>query len=512
MQINQLGRAGIRLTVLMGALGALALLSLATPVSAKTSPDNGTRVEALPATQIPTKAAAIFGIDDGGVLFGSQTTRDLGAALGVKWVRQSVAWDNIEPVKGTYDWTSADGAINPLIQAGLTPFIFVGENPSWAANTHCGPIDTSNAELVQSFSNLMGALAARYPGVGIWALYNEPDYEGTPQSHHGGCFGSRTAGGVNNNGKRDVDEYAVLLATAWKAVHTANPQAKVSTGALAYDNFSQGTAPQGYPGGGVGGGTNYKFLADLFGTMAANPRPAGDKFVDFVSFNYYDLYGTYYWETKYAGMGIQAKANAIKQLMSQKGIKGVKLFVGETGEDSYSSLIGPVGQVQCLQMTMVRGAAAKLKGIIWWTFRDFPDSADPPRNTWKYGVVDQNNQPKLSYKAFQSLATELNGYKFKGVFSNTPGFSGIESYRFLGAGNFKYVVWSASIANKNKKSNCSWDRNKRTVTFTGTQIRTVNHKGKAKNILDNSKKDLDKTPGRIAVKVGGPPLIVQVTP
>jgi hypothetical protein len=502
----------MRLGIVLGALGILAMaLSLATPVNAKSSPDNGSRIENSPTQGIPKKTAALFGIDDGGVLYGSETTLNLGANLGVKWVRQSVAWDNIEPVKGTYDWTWADKAIKPLIEKGFTPFIFVGENPSWAASHHCGPVDSEDLD---AFASLMGALAARYPGVGIWALYNEPDFEGTPSGHNGGCFGTRTAGGLNNNGKRDVDEYMVMLAKAWKAVHTANPSAKVSTGALAFDNFNTATAPAGYPGGGVGGGTNYHFLSELFTSMAANQKnlPPGDKFTDFVAFNYYDLYGTYYWQNKFAGQGIQAKANAIRQLMSTKGIKGVKLFVGETGEDSLSSNIGPAGQVQCLQMTMVRGAAAKLKGIIWWTFRDFPDTDAPPRNKWKYGVVDQNNQPKVSYTAFKTLATELNNYKYKGTYSNTAGFAGIEAYRFLNAGKYKYVVWSSTIANQSKKSNCSWDRVKRPVTFTATKIRTVNPKGKQKVIVDNSKKDLDKTVGKIAIKVGGQAMVVQINP
>lgn len=494
------------LTLVMGAL--LVPLTLAAPARAETRAQTGAAAQAFAPFGAPKKVASIFGLDDGGVLHTSEMTLDLAAETGVKWVRLSVEWDSVEAVRGTYDFTQMDNVLNPMIAKGFTPIVFLAENPSWAANTHCGPIDTRDPSLITSFKNLMSTLAARYPAVKVWALYNEVDYDGPPKPHNGGCFGSRTAGGVNNNGIRDVDEYAILLATAWKAVHAANPKARVATGALAFDNFNQATAPSGYPGGGVGGSFNYNFVTELVNSMKNNPRPAGEKFMDMMLFNYYDLYGTYYWTKVASGAGVQAKTSVLRQKLSAANLKSVKLFVGESGSESYSD--GLDGQARCLSLNMVRGAAAKLKGMIWWTFKDFDDSSAQP--TWKYGIVDQNFQRKLSHAALKTLVTELNNYKYNGTFTGQPDFQEIEAYRFVSKGLFKYVVVSSSIASQAKTSNCAWDRNTRVVKFNATSLRVVSYIGKAKTVKDNSKKDLDPAVGRIGIKAGSNPQIVQINP
>jgi hypothetical protein len=161
---------------------------------------------------------------------------------------------------------------------------------------------------------------------------------------------------------------------------------------------------------------------------------------------------------------------------------------------------------------MVRGAAAKLKGMIWWTFKDFEDTAPPPRNTWKYGIVDQNLVRKVSHAALKTLVTELNNYKYKGTHSGQADFHDVEAYRFFGKGSTKYVVVSSSIASQAKSSNCAWDRNNRVAKFNATTLRTVTMAGKAKTVRDNSKKDSDPAVGRIGIKVGSNPLIVQIDP
>ncbi len=499
-------RMVLRLVVLTLVLSALVVpLTVAQPVRAEDGAQNDSVAQGT-APLAPKKTAALFGLDDGGVLYSSETTRNLASETGIKWVRSSAEWDKIEAIRGTYDFTGLDNVLNPLIEKGFTPIVYVGENPSWAATTHCGPIDTRDASLVQSFRNVLAALAARYPKVKVWALYNEVDYDGSPGQHNAGCFGSRSVGGVNNNGIRDVDEYAVLLATAWKAVHTANPTALVGTGALAFDNFNTATAPSDYPGKGAGGSFNYNFIDQLAASMKNNPRPAGEKFTDLLLFNYYDLYGTYYWTKKAGGAGVQAKASVIRQKLSQAGIKGVKLFVGETGSASYND--GVDGQARCMTLNMVRGAAAKLKGIIWWTFRDFDDR----QPTWKYGIVDINLQRKQAFYALKALAGELNNYKYKGTHSGQADFKDIEAYRFFGQGITKYVIVSSSIADQSKESNCSWLRNERVAKFSATKLRVVTHLGKAKNVRDNTKKDLDPAVGRIAIKVGTDPKIVQIYP
>src|SRR5260221_11976070 len=119
----------------------------------------------------------------------------------------------------------------------------------------------------------------------------------------GGCCGSIREGGVNHNGVSDSKEYAIMLATAWQAVHLANRNAMLTSGAFAYDSFDTTSAPPGYPGGGNLGSFNYHFMDNVFTYMAAHPLSAGQKYMDMVLFNYYDRYGTYYWEKIMPGYG-----------------------------------------------------------------------------------------------------------------------------------------------------------------------------------------------------------------
>jgi len=517
MKLTKFVQPWLRLGLLIAGLGTLVgLVNVTSPVSAMTVKGGSSPAPLAAPQSAPTGAASVFGIDDGGVLFGSPPSLALAAATGVKWVRIAVEWDALERVRGTYDFTGSDASLNNLLGAGLSPIVYLAVNPRWAANTDCGPVNTKDPTLVASFANALGALAARYPSIKIWGAYNEVDYADDPEKSAGGCFGSPTAGGVNHNNVKDVEELAIMLAAAHKAVHAANPQALFANGAVAFDNFNKATAPAGYPGGGNGGVFNYNFTADLYKYMKKHPLPAGQKYMDLQLLNYYDIYGSAYWERIGQGHGVQAKAAALRSRMNAAGIPVVPLFVTETGEPSLESWIGLNGQARCLHINMVRGAAAKLQGMIWWTFRDFLDTEPPPRNTWKYGIVDQNLVPKPSYTSLKTLATELNGYKYKKTLSDTYGFGNVEAYQFKHKKSFKVVAWSNSLNTPPPPDlydpKCSWRRNPRLATFNAQKLRVVNYLGKAKKVRDNSKKDLNKEVGKISISVMGDPQIIQINP
>ena len=140
-----------------------------------------------------------------------------------------------------------------------------------------------------------------------------------------------------------------------KQYDTANPNAKLATGAVSFDNFDATSAPPGYPGGGSGGKFNSNFLKDMFKYMKKNPLESGSNYFDMLLFNYYDIYGRY-WETQAPGYGIRAKIEVLRSLMRDNHVPVAPLFVTETGEDSLT--IGVKAQARCLDMTLVRGAAS----------------------------------------------------------------------------------------------------------------------------------------------------------
>jgi hypothetical protein len=204
--------------------------------------------------------------------------------------------------------------------------------------------------------------------------------------------------------------------------------------------------------------------------------------------------------------------------MTNSGVPVVPLFITETGEYSAkkgTSWVDANGQARCLSMTMVRGAAANLTGVIWWTFKDFPNGAPYPQNTWKYGIVTEYLKKKPSYNALKTLVTELNGMDYSATMSNMTGFKGVEAYSFVSGTVKKYVVWGYSKPKPPETwvtPECGWPRYSNKATFKAKKLRVVNYLGKVTTIIDNSTLDKDLTAGKIAILAGADPQIVQINP
>lgn len=509
----------VKWLALVAAFGALCLsMAFATPVGARQVGGEHTTVVTSNVPNTNSGAAALVGIDEEGLLSFSDEALNKAVAAGATWSRTELDWHDYELVRGTIVFPQA--AFDPLLKlsSGLAPVVYVSYNPAWASTLPCAPIDTNNNSLVADFGTFMGAIAAHYPNVKIWALSNEPDSPGgDADTTSSGCFASDTPGGLNNNNVKDYIDYAIMLKTAWKAVHTANPNAKFAMGALAFDSFTKinGTCvPAGYPGN-CDGQFRYDFAPNVFGYMAANPLTNGDKYMDMVLFNYYEIYAPF-WQSKAKGHAIQAKANMLRSLMQTAGIPVVDLMVTETGLPSAPPFTDLAGQARCLDVTMVRGAAAPLVGVVWWTFRDFNDN-DPQvyRRTWKYGIVDQDMNIKPGYTAMQVMVSELNTFTYSKTTSDKTGFKGVEAYAFKSGKVTKYAVWSSKLQapDPNKPfTDCTWGRNSATVTFKAKKVKIVDYMGGVTTIQDNKKGDKNKTIGLIGFKVAGDPKFVTINP
>lgn len=449
------------------------------PTSLTPSPIASPPLAASPANPPPQN---YFGINTEGEVVNHEMLRPLAAASGAQMMRFIVEWSALEKTAGEYSWESADQVINALTENHFEPLILIMNNPAWAANSTCGPVK----DLV-AYDRFLRALATRYPQVKYWALYNEPDNAAYPEAPRGGCFGGDD---IDGNGKRDVEDYAEQLRIAWRAIHESNPDARLLSGALAYDNFDQATAPAGYPGRGQGGIFGYHFLPQLLAYMDAHPLPNGEKYFDVLSFNFYYIYGDY-WASQAGGVGVSAKANALNALLRAHSINA-PLLVSETGEDS--TRVGVNEQSNFLVKTYVRGLASGILATVWWTFQDYPDSAPPPANTWKYGLIDEQAKPKPSYMAFQTITRELTDAQFV----QTLPLQGGEAYLFTQDGAGKAVVWSSSEAPV-------------VIPFAATVLHVRDLYGTETIISDGSPQDNDAAVGRIGVGVGPSPVYIQVT-
>lgn len=429
---------------------------------------------------LPPAVGNYFGVNTNGELVSDAQQRTLAQQAGVQMVRTSVNWSGIEANAGEYNWTSSDRTLQALLENNFEPLVILWENPKWAANSRCGPVNDMPA-----FDRFVRALGARYPRVKYWVMYNEPDNSHFPEQVGGGCFGGQD---INNNGKADVQDYAEQLRVAWRALHAVNPNVQLVTGALALDNFDEATAPKGYPGGGKGGVFNAHFLDELLNFIKANPPPNGERYFDVLAFNFYDIYAPY-WQRTVGGIGVGAKTKMIRDRLNAAGLNA-PLLVGETGVNSYDH--GGETQAQLGIKTFVRGLANNLSHVMWWTWQDYPDSSWQPSNTWKYGLIDQAVQPKPMYSAYQYMSKQLTGASFVQPLQ----LQGGEGYMFDKDGAGIAVVWSSS-------------ENPVTVAFSGTNLQVTDIYGAARSVADGSAEDHDSASGRVGIQVDLNPVYVQ---
>ncbi len=132
-------------------------------------------------------------------------TPDLEARLkamqqaGIKWGRQDFTWKRVEKTKGEYQWEPYDRLVTNCLRHGLLIFGNLTYNPIFH--------DMRTAEGVEAYCAFARAAVKRYAGkVDYWQIWNEPNL---------GYLGGKP------------EEYARLLAASGKAIHEANPKAKV---------------------------------------------------------------------------------------------------------------------------------------------------------------------------------------------------------------------------------------------------------------------------------------------
>jgi hypothetical protein len=165
-----------------------------------------------------------------------QPTLDLIRKLNMRLVRHTMYWNLVEPTAtpGQYDPKALaqwDGVVARCRQSGIVPVVVVHGNPP-------GVSFANRQEGYRRFARFMGDMAARYPSVRFWELWNEMDQAFTD------LFGAGKADiGLKERGRM----YAEMLRLAYPAIKKANPKAWVLTGGMTdWSEFPRGI----YEGGG----------------------------------------------------------------------------------------------------------------------------------------------------------------------------------------------------------------------------------------------------------------------
>lgn len=140
---------------------------------------------------------------------------------GFNWVKQWFSWQDIEGAgRGKYDWSRTDRIVDQVEKHGLKLLVRASpaaDQANWAGN----PPENADA-----YAEFLNAMATRYKGrIQAYQIWNEPNL-------------AREWG----NKPPDPAGYAAMLAKAYKAIKSADPNAIVITAGMAPTTADQAEA------------------------------------------------------------------------------------------------------------------------------------------------------------------------------------------------------------------------------------------------------------------------------
>jgi len=298
------------------------------------------------------------------------------AQAGVRVLRVSFGWDDLEPERDRYDFSPVERVLPVAEELGIRLIPYVCYTPSWLAapGVPQNDIYRSVPSDVREFEQIMRLLAARYRGrLKTWELWNEPDNKeywlGTP------------------------GEYAQLLAAGARGVRAGDPNARVVLGGIA---------------------GHLEFLEELL-TKHDSARA-----VDIVNLHSY----AETWNPE----PIEAVTSYLQraaELVRQHG-EGEPLWLAEVGYSSFrrgedvSHWVKarfdfehtPQFQGAALWRILAQAVAVpEVQLIAWYELRDLPAGTEVigDQNNRHLGVLSPEGQPKPAFGALQRAVSLLSG-------------------------------------------------------------------------------------------------------
>ncbi len=156
--------------------------------------------------------------DSGGLLWASDTELDTTLSTlesaGIKSIRLSIPWANVEYTQSQLNWSPVDRVIDAAKAKKMSILGIIAYTPPWATAPVNQPINTRPASPAL-FGQFAGKAAARYKGkIDAYEIWNEPN---------GAMFYGPTP---------DANGYTQLLKAAYPAIKAADSSVTVLGGAL----------------------------------------------------------------------------------------------------------------------------------------------------------------------------------------------------------------------------------------------------------------------------------------
>ncbi|MCB0916799.1 MAG: cellulase family glycosylhydrolase, partial [Actinobacteria bacterium] len=139
-------------------------------------------------------------------------------ANGVTTVRMDVSWEMLAPKSATWDsagFKNVSGVIKMITDRGLTPMVMIWMTPSWLTGSADELIPPRTASELRQWQAFTQELAARFPQVIDWEIWNEPNSDDFMRG-------------------ASATDYAKVLASAYRGIKAGNADARVIFGGTQY--------------------------------------------------------------------------------------------------------------------------------------------------------------------------------------------------------------------------------------------------------------------------------------
>lgn len=408
------------------------------------------------------------------------------------WLRNSIEWSAVEPTNrapSQYVWRQADRVVQAAFANCANMIITIDSTPDWATiSSSRSPIKVEN---LKDFKEFVTTLVERYDGDGIndapngaivnyWEFYNEPDFGSEHPGEEGwGEYGTR---------------YADMLKTVYDAVHTANPNAKVVFGGIAYNLFANE-------------GNGGLFVRNFFQNVL---DAGGGEYFDIMNFHYYPFEHNRTVWTETNSSGLIEKHADIKAKMTKAGIGDKPIMLTEIGWHSATTNAeypsNEIYQARRVLELLTQAAALGSMSIIWWVFDD-----QGPEFPYSTGLITANAPPskKLGYSVYQVAAQRIGNARFDAAVIQPTVTNDLEAYRFIDNSTNKpfYVAWLNPVALLNSSAAATFDENAtQNLSVDGSSATILNRDGSVKQTINDG--DDGQNDGKLNVSVGRSPIYI----
>lgn len=352
--------------------------------------------------------------------------------LGMNTIREGWNWKYIETADNQYvSWMNMfDGKMTEFKNMGVNTMAMICDTPDWASSDskywnktsfdsqslgrYTVPkglktaIFSDGTDVYKAgvkpnpanpFAGYIFDLATRYKGkIGFYQVWNEPDFPS-------GDLGAGTTG--STGGTRywtgTVQEYVRLLQVAHTIVKGIDPAAKIATGGLGYEKYLSAIIDNG-----------------------------GAKYFDVVDFHAYGTDKTTSNGVLNSSWGFLGRYNALKQVLTAKGVTGKTFSVSETGFTANNQN----EQAAYAAKVFATGAGlGDMETVQWAVF------TNPGHNS--IGLLDTAtlSVKTQGYHAYKFATSQLTGAVPTGKLTGTN----VQGYSFKRKdGKPLYVVWSSA--------------------------------------------------------------------